>query len=268
MPRSSLACPSCAHPMRPARGESDPTWLCDECGNFLMPRKQFSKLVGMTIAGQAVPDNGGGHKCPGCGRTMAGVEVRGAGIDLCPGCDIIVSKRASLSLIAEVSPDRPEPGRALLDLDSSRNQSTASRARPVPRLQVENLFILYRSGILLASYTPQIPVELDRDILGSMLMAVTGFVQTSFKGMAEDHPLSSIRFGDREIAFEHGDHIVVAVTLRGTLEPNVRMRLAAALREVETKNDHILRSWDGNLGVFDGLNGVFDPLVRQVRAAG
>jgi hypothetical protein len=138
----------------------------------------------------------------------------------------------------------------------------------VPRLQVENLFILYRSGILLASYTPQIPVELDRDILGSMLMAVTGFVQTSFKGMAEDHPLSSIRFGDREIAFEHGDHIVVAVTLRGTLEPNVRMRLAAALREVETKNDHILRSWDGNLGVFDGLNGVFDPLVRQVRAAG
>ena len=268
MPPSALACPSCAHPMRPSSGDSDPTWLCDECGNFLMPRKQFSKLVGMTIAGQTVPDNGEGHHCPGCGRAMAAVEVRGGGIDLCPGCDVVVSKRESLSLIAEVSTDRPEPARALLGLDTSRNLSTASRARPVPRLQVENLFILYRNGILLASYTPKIPVELDKDVVGSMLMAITEFVQTSFRGMAENSPLTSIRFGDREIAFEHGEHIVVAMTLRGALEPNVRMRLAAAVREVESKNDHVLRSWDGNLGAFGGLNGVFDPLVRQVRTAG
>jgi len=263
-----MACPSCAHPMRPASGDSDPTWLCDECGNFLMPRKQFSKLVGMTIAGQAVPADAEGHHCPGCGRTMAGVEVRGADVDLCPGCDIVVSRRASLSLLADVSPDRPEPGRALLGLDASRNLSTASMARPVARLQVENFFILYRNGILLASYTPKIPVELDKDVIGSMLMAITEFVQTSFRGMAENNPLTSIRFGDREIAFEHGEYIVVAMTLRGALEPNVRIRLAAAMREVESKNDHILRSWDGNLGTFGGLNGVFDPLVRQVKAAG
>ncbi len=255
--------------MRPARVEDDPTWICDGCGSFLMPRKQYQKLVGLTIAGRSVPENGGAHRaCPGCRGPMAGVEVKGADIDLCPSCDIVVSKRASLSLLFEVSPERPELGQALLDLDVSRNQSTASRAQSVPRLQVENLFILYRNGILISSFTPRIPVELDRDVVGSMLLAITEFVQTSFKGLAEGQPLTSIRFGDREIAFEHGNYIVVALTLRGTLEKSVRMRLAAAVREVESKNDQVLQSWDGNLGAFGGLDGFFEPVVRQVRTAG
>jgi Zn-finger nucleic acid-binding protein len=265
----SMVCPACAQNMRPARVEDDPTWLCDGCGSFLMPRKQYQKLVGMTIAGRSVPENDGPHRaCPGCRGPMAGVEVKGADIDFCPSCDIVVSGRASLSLIFEVSPERPELGSALLDLDVSRNQSNASRAQPVPRLQVENLFILYRNGILLASYTPKMPVEMDKDVVGSMLMAITEFVQTSFKGMAEDHPLSSIRFGEREIAFEHGSYIVVALTLRGTLEKDLRMRLSAAVREVESKNGSVLHSWDGNLGVLGGLDGVFEPVVRQVRTAG
>jgi Zn-finger nucleic acid-binding protein len=264
-----MACPTCDHPMRPARVEDDPTWLCDGCGSFLMPRKQYQTLVGMTIAGRSVPENGGGQRsCPGCHGPLAGVEVKGADIDFCPSCDIVVSGRASLSLLYEVAPERPEVGQTLLDLDASRNLSNASRAGTVPRLQAENLFILYRNGILISSYTPRIPVELDRDVLGSMLMAITEFVQTSFKGMAEGQPLTSIRFGDREIAFEHGEYIVVALTLRGTLEKSVRTRLAAAVREVESRNGHLLRSWDGDLGVFGGLDGVFEPVVRQVRTAG
>lgn len=264
-----MVCPACSSSMRPARAEDDPTWLCDECGNFLMPRKQYQKLVGMTIAGRSVPENGGAHRaCPGCRGPMAGVEVKGADIDFCPSCDIVVSGRASLSLLFEVTPERPELGQALLDLDVSRNQSNAARAGAVPRLQAENLFILYRNGILISSYTPKMPVGLDRDLLGAMLMAITEFVQTSCKGIAGGHPLSSIRFGEREIAFEHGEYIVVALTTRSELEKNVRMRLAAAVREVESKHGALLHSWDGDLGVFGGLDGAFEPVIRQVRAAG
>jgi Zn-finger nucleic acid-binding protein len=255
--------------MRPARAEDDPTWICDGCGSLLMPRKQYQNLVGMTIAGRTVPENGGAHRtCPGCRGPMAGVEVKGADIDFCPSCDIVVSGRSSLSLLYEVTPDRPQIGQSLLDLDVSRNQSNASRGTAIPRLQAENLFILYRNGILISSYTPKIPVGVDRDLLGSMLMAITEFVQASFKGMAEGHPLSSIRFGEREIAFEHGEYIVVALTIRGELEKSVRMRLSAAVREVEAKHGHLLHSWDGNLGVFGGIDGVFEPVVRQVGTAG
>ncbi|MBM4249196.1 MAG: hypothetical protein FJ149_07140 [Euryarchaeota archaeon] len=267
MAAPSMACPACARSMRPATGENDRTWLCDGCGAFLMPRREYQRLAGMTIAGRTVPGEEGIHTpCPGCRGPMAGVEVKGADIDFCPSCDIVVSGRASLSLLYEVSPQRPEVGQALLQLDVSRNISTAERAGAVPRLQVENLFILYRNGILISSYTPKVPVGIDRDVLGSMLMAITEFVQTSFKGLAGGQPLTSIRFGDREIAFEHGAYLVAAVTMRGMLDPKTRTRLAAAMREVETKNDHILRSWDGDLGAFSSLNGVFDPLVRQVKA--
>ncbi len=253
--------------MRPATGQNDTTWLCDGCGSFLMPRKQYQTLVGMTIAGRTVPENGAIHsQCPGCRGPMADVEVKGADIDFCPSCNIVVSGRASLSVLHEVSPGQPGLGKALLDLDVSRNLNTAEHAGSVAKLQVENLFILYRNGILISSYTPRVPVNIDRDVLGSMLMAITEFVQTSFKGMAEGSPLTSIRFGDREIAFEHGRYLVAAVTMRGMLDPKTRQKLAAAMREVESKNDQVLRSWDGDLGAFSGLNEVFDPLVRQVRA--
>jgi hypothetical protein len=40
------------------------------------------------------------------------------------------------------------------------------------------------------------------------------------------------------------------------------------VREVEAKHGHLLHSWDGNLGVFGGIDGVFEPVVRQVRTAG
>ncbi len=267
MPEPVVECPSCAHPMHPATGREDPTWLCDECGDFFMPRKDFQKLVGVTIAGRAQPGPGeGGHACPGCHGAMAGVVVKGADIDVCPKCDIVVSDRSSFSFIIEHTPAKQAPGRALLAMDVARNVSTAYMAGSVPGLGVENLFVLYRNGILITSYAPGVPKELDRDIVGSMLMAVTEFVQTSFKGLGGSAPLSSIRFGDREIAFEHGDFLVLALTLKGILGPETRKGLAAALREIEAQNDHLLRSWDGDLGAFGGMLEVFERLLGPLRA--
>lgn len=234
-----------------------------------MPRKQFQKLAGMTIAGRTVPQNGAPRRaCPGCGGPMADIEVKGAEVDFCPACDAIVSGRASLSLLEEVSRGDPAPGRTLRELDSSRNLGTASRPVTVERLQVESLFVLYRNGLLLSSYTPKIPVEIDREVLGSMLMAITESVRTSLGDAAGGRPLTSIRFGDREIAFEHGEYLVAAVAMRGMLDPKIRAKLGTALREVEAQNDPILRSWDGNLATFSKPDGIFEPLVRQVRAGG
>jgi hypothetical protein len=197
---------------------------------------------------------------------MAGVGVKGADIEVCPRCDIVSSDRASFSFIIEHTPDSRSVGKFLLGMDAARNASNAARAELVPRLGVENVFVLYKNGILITSYAPGMPKELDRDIIGSMLMAITEFVQTSFRGLGGASPLSSIRFGDREIAFEHGDFLVLALTLYGTLDPETRRGLAAALREVEAKNDHLLRSWDGDLGAFGGMLGAFKHLLGPLGA--
>jgi Zn-finger nucleic acid-binding protein len=254
--------------MHPAASSKDNLWLCDQCGDFFMPAKTFEGLVEEPLKTHLRPGKEGATLCPGCKGEMSTVEVKGAGLDFCPRCEMVLSDRASFSFIVEHSPERQKLGMAMLGMDVARNLSNTSRAEQVPRLKVDNLFILYKSGILITSYAPDMPKEMDRDVVGSMLMAVTEFVQTSFKGLGGSTTLSSIRFGDREIAFEHGQFLVLALTLKGELEADTRKKLAAALKAVEDANDHLLRSWDGDLGHLHGMLDSFLHLVEPVRAAG
>ena len=234
-----------------------------------MPAPAFQGLVQKDIAGHlSPPKKGHDHDCPGCKGAMSGLELWGAKMDFCPSCNMVLSGRDSFSSMVEHSPGMPALDKTLLDMDVARNICTAGSPETVPRLEVDNLFILYKNGILIASFAPDMPEELDRDIVGSMLMAVTDFVQTSFKGIGGSGALSCIRFGDREIAFEHGRYLVLALTLRGELGPQTRSDLAAALKKVEASNDHILRSWDGDLGGLQGLLGSFRHIVEPVRATG
>ena len=268
MPEPVLECPACGHRMRPAASGKDQVWLCDECGNFFMPARSFEGLVEQPLTGHVHQMKEGAVSCPGCKGAMSGAEVKGAQIDYCPRCEMVLSDRASFSFIIEHSSQRQPLEKALRGMDVARNLSTAFRAEPVPKLEVDNLFILYRNGILITSYAPDMPKDMDRDVVGSMLMAVTEFVQTSFKGLGGSRPLSSIRFGDREIAFEHGQYLVMALTLKGELGADVRKKLSAALKAVEARNDHLLRSWDGNLGDLAGILDSFGHVVEPLRAAG
>jgi Zn-finger nucleic acid-binding protein len=254
--------------MRPAASSNDNLWLCDRCGGFFMPAKTFEGLVEEPLKGHLHPDKEGATRCPGCKGEMSGVEVNGAELDYCPSCEMVLSDRASFSFIVEHSPERQKLGMAMLGMDVARNLGNASRAEHVPRLKVDNLFILYRNGILITSFAPDVPKELDRDVVGSMLMAVTEFVQTTFKSIGGSAPLSSIRFGDREIAFEHGQFLVLAITHKGELDADARDRLAAALKAVEDGNGHLLRSWDGDLGNLHGMLDSFWHLVEPVRETG
>jgi len=259
----ALDCPSCRVAMHPAASSRDNLWLCDRCGDFLMPSKTFEGLVEEPL--RNLPGKKDAARCPGCRGEMSGVEAGGAAIDFCPSCQMVLSDRASLSYIVEQQPQKPKLGMALLGIDVARNMSNASRTESIPGLKVDNIFILYRNGILIASFAPQMPRELDRDVVGSMLMAVTEFVQTTFKSMGGSARLSSIRFGDREIAFEHGQFLVIALTLKGELDADTRMKLAAQLASLEAQNDSILRSWDGDIGGMQGMLDSFWHLVEPVK---
>jgi len=259
-----LDCPSCKAAMHPAASSRDNLWLCDRCGDFFMPSKTFEGLVEEPL--EVLPGKKDAARCPGCKGEMSGAHVGGAAIEFCPRCEMVLSDRSSLSCMVEHYPDRPKLGMAMLGIDVARNTSNASRAEQIPGLKVENIFILYRNGILISSFAPQMPRELDRDVVGSMLMAVTEFVQTSFKGMGGTAALSSIRFGDMEIAFEHGQFLVLALTLKGELDADTRKKLAAELGSLEARNDSLLRSWDGDLGGMQGMLESFRHLLEPVGA--
>jgi Zn-finger nucleic acid-binding protein len=121
-----LDCPSCGLGMRPAASSKDNLWLCDRCGGFFMPAKTFEGLVEEPLKEHLHPAKEGATRCPGCKGEMSGVEVKGAGIDFCPRCEMVLSDRASFSFIVEHSPERPKMGMAMLGMDVARNMGNAS----------------------------------------------------------------------------------------------------------------------------------------------
>jgi hypothetical protein len=115
-------------------------------------------------------------------------------------------------------------------------------------LKVDDVFVLYRNGILLSSYTTDVSADIDMDVLGAMMTAIMEFVRTCFRSLGTDSPLSSIKIGEKEIAFEHGEYIVMAITLKGNLDAETRNAISAAIKKLERENREFLDSWNGCLG--------------------
>jgi Zn-finger nucleic acid-binding protein len=292
--------------LNPTTVEKNQVFLCNSCGDFVMPKAGFEGLVGTNVQGPSlVPPGAGGavmrdesskckkeagsatlgtpkaklggqthskdeghaHNCPGCHGEMSRANVKGADIEFCPGCNIVHSDRASFSFIVDSEPGNKAVNETLLKLDVARNVNNAVHGTKVSDVSVDDIFVLYKNGILMTSWTTDVPEEMDKEILGSMLMAITNFVQSSFKTMGKGKMLSSIRFEDKEIAFEHGNHIVVAMTLRGTLGSEARKKLQSTIKEVESTHSGVLQSWDGCLDTVGGIMGSFKHFIDPLRTS-
>lgn len=267
-----LNCPDCGSLMTPKDLEGKQVFMCNDCGDFLMPKVTFSQVLNVDPGDHAHHKEGRVHNCPGCKGEMSGTDVMGVEMDYCPHCNIVVSDRASFSHVIEDFDGPKEEaeslGNLMLQMDVSRNvdnfQKDASELDEIKGLKVEDLFVLYRTGILMSSFTTTVDEALDKDVLGSMMMAITEFVQTSFKPRSKGKAkLSSIKIEDREIAFEHGEHIVVALALCGSMTAAARKRIAEAVKKIESENADILTDWDGDLGKVKEIGQEFKQLLMK-----
>ena len=271
-PRSgSLSCPSCNTPMHPKDLDGTPLFMCFDCGQFVMDKGTFKETVGVSVETHAHHKAGTVHNCPGCKGEMSGADVGDVEFDYCPSCQIVTADRASFSHMVEDFDGSKEQtqdlGHLLLEMDVARNvenvQKSSTELEEV-KLKVDDLFVLYRSGILMSSFTTNIDETLDKDVLGSMMMAITEFVQQSFKptkGQGRKSKLSSIRLEDKEIAFEHGEFLVVALALSGTLPASSRKKVTEAIKKIEIDNKDLLDEWDGDLGKVKEIGHFFKELL-------
>jgi Zn-finger nucleic acid-binding protein len=257
--------------MHPKELDGTPLNMCFDCGQFVMGKGNFKEVVGVSVENHVHHKAGTVHNCPGCKGEMSGAEVGGVEFDYCPHCQIVSSDRASFSHMIDDS-DGPKTqtqdmSNLLLQMDVARNIENVHRASAEledVRIKVDDLFVLYRSGILMSSFTTNIDESLDKDVLGSMMMAITDFVQQSFKptkGRSQKSKLSSIKLEDKEIAFEHGEFLVVALGLSGTLPAASRKKVADAIKNVETQNKDLLNEWDGDLGKVKEIGHFFKELL-------
>jgi|GEM_PF-2514781 len=267
----TINCPSCGSFMQPKELDGKPLHMCFDCGNFVMGKGTFKEVVGVSAESHVHHKAGTVHDCPGCKGEMSGTEVGGVEFDYCPHCQIVSADRASFSHMVDdfdgPKEQTQDMSHLLLEMDVARNvdnfQKGTTELEEV-KLKVDDVFVLYRSGILMSSFTTSIDESLDKDVLGSMMMAITDFVQQSFKpskGQAHKSKLSSIRLEDKEIAFEHGQYIVVALALSGTLPSASRKKVSEAIKKIETDNKEMLVDWDGDLGKVKEIGHFFKELL-------
>jgi hypothetical protein len=138
------------------------------------------------------------------------------------------------------------------------------------KIAVDETFVIYNDGRLIAHSTRHLKPGMDDQVLSGMFAAIQDFVKDSFKDV-NSFTLRKLEFGEKSILIEKGDHLFLAVILHGKASKKVASKMARIVDEIEEVFSPSLREWDGDL---DALRGVSDiakklyskaPLLPSIR---
>jgi hypothetical protein len=126
---------------------------------------------------------------------------------------------------------------------------------------VDEVFIIYQDGRLMAHQTRRLKPGMDDEILGSMLIAIQSFVKDSFKDESSTH-LQRLDFGEKKILVERGDSFYLAVVLHSNRAGNVPKRMQAVIEDIHEEFGQSLQDWDGDLEKVRGIKDSADRLIK------
>lgn len=126
------------------------------------------------------------------------------------------------------------------------------------RVQIEEVFLVYRDGVLIYHLSRSLSADKDEDVLSGMLTAIQEFVRDAFV-YGEHRELHQLDFGDYRIMIERGRFVYLAVVYSGKSSSIVRRRVRTVLNEIELAYRTVLDKWDGDM---DKVAGARD-LIRE-----
>jgi PKD repeat protein len=129
------------------------------------------------------------------------------------------------------------------------------------RVPVDEVFIIYEDGRLMAHQTRRLKPGMDDEILSSMLIAIQSFVKDSFKDESSTH-LQRLDFGEKKILVERGDSFYLAVVLHSNRAGNVPQRMQAVIEDIHKEYGTALKEWDGDLEKVRGIKDQTDKLFK------
>gem|GEM_PF-3104757 len=124
--------------------------------------------------------------------------------------------------------------------------------------QIEEVFLVYRDGLLLYHLSRSLSQDKDEDVLSGMLTAVTEFVRDAFV-YGEHRELHQLDFGDYRIMIERGRNLYLAVVYSGKGVSAIRKRVRTVLNHIEAAYGTVLEKWEGDM---DQVVGARD-LIRE-----
>lgn len=128
------------------------------------------------------------------------------------------------------------------------------------RAEICELFVLHSSGLLLRHYSDSLRTDIDRDILGGMLVGVQDFVKQTLA--TKQGNLDQMRYGQYTIFFVRGADVVVAAVVREGDAETVQYQVMDAVQEFEERYRTTLKNWTGETNAFPGMDACFERVLR------
>jgi len=134
--------------------------------------------------------------------------------------------------------------------------------RRLSAVNVEQVFVADRSGLLIAHRsTSLIPYE-DEDILMGMFKAVQDFVHDAFsRGRQEE--MRALEFGERKILIERGPSHSVVVVYSGRDRGDLADRVRDVSSEIEERFGKTLANWDGDVDAVRDITLLLPKVWKQ-----
>ncbi|HVG36844.1 MAG TPA: hypothetical protein VNA10_03850, partial [Thermoplasmata archaeon] len=112
-------------------------------------------------------------------------------------------------------------------------------------VEIEEVFLVYRDGVLIYHLSRSLSQDKDEDVLSGMLTAIQEFVRDAFV-YGEHRELHQLDFGEYRIMIERGQRVYLAVVYSGK-GAVVRRRVRSVLDHIETAYRGVLEDWDGDM---------------------
>jgi hypothetical protein len=129
---------------------------------------------------------------------------------------------------------------------------------------VEQVFLIYEDGRLISYVSIKDDEEWDEDIISGMLTAIMNILNIAIKSRyddAEDTSICRFMFGKKRLIIEKGNTFFIAIILLGKEDESLLSNVGAIIRDIEQKYVSNLDHWNGDLGVFDGVDDVIITLL-------
>ena len=112
--------------------------------------------------------------------------------------------------------------------------------------RIHNLFLLSKSGIVIANLSAKNVEQTDVDILGGMFTAVKDFMEDAVSASTTSS-LNDIQFGNFHVKFASGAYSELAVVYTGIINQASEEAIADTLIAFELENMQTLENWDGDM---------------------
>ncbi len=118
--------------------------------------------------------------------------------------------------------------------------------------KAEEIFLIYRNGLLISHISNLPHSEPDEDIVSGMLIAVQAFIKDTFE-TRDNTNVKKIEFGQKGIFYGIGDNISMAVIYTGEDTEKLSKIMVETIREIESEYRDKLKQWDGDFTTLKGI---------------